>query len=105
MRILLGANGFPFYAALSGPDHCTTPTRVGTPGHIRVTHPYRGTTTTMKKSDHQRRNTLSENVIRRNGFRGEGAPTRGGGVVDARAALRNRNLFPEGISRWGGMTR
>src|SRR6478752_4175828 len=26
-------------------------------------HPYRRTTTTMKKSDHQRRNTLSENVI------------------------------------------
>src|SRR6478752_4234392 len=26
-------------------------------------HPYRRTTTTMKRSDHQRRNTLSENVI------------------------------------------
>src|SRR6476619_2181525 len=29
-------------APLSGPDHCTTPTRVGTPGHMRVPTPTEG---------------------------------------------------------------
>src|SRR5690242_21557389 len=48
--------------ALSGPDHRTTPKRVGTGTHA-CAHPCRRTTTTMKKSDHQRRNPLSENVI------------------------------------------
>lgn len=48
----------------------------------------------MKTSDHQRRNTLSENVIHvGTGFVAKERPTRGGGVVDARAALRNKRTY------------
>jgi hypothetical protein len=47
----------------------------------------------MKRSDHQRENSERECNRRGYGFRAEGAPTRGGGVVDARVALRNKRLI------------
>jgi pimeloyl-ACP methyl ester carboxylesterase len=37
-----GSMDFRSIPALSGPDHCTTPTRVGTPGHMRVPTPTEG---------------------------------------------------------------
>src|SRR5215208_7123323 len=102
MRIPLGSMDFCSFPALSGPHHCTTPTRVGTPGHP-CAHPYQRTTTTMKTSDHQRRNTLSENVIHvGTGFVAKERPH----VVEALSTLGphfvTRDLFPERISRWGG---
>jgi hypothetical protein len=63
MRIALGINGFPFYPGIIGsrPLHDADARR--NTGTHACAHPYRRTTTTMKKSDHQRRTTLSENVI------------------------------------------
>jgi hypothetical protein len=66
-------------------------------------HPYRRTTTTMKRSDHQTRNTLSENVIHVGTcFVAKERPN----VVEASSTLGphfvTRDLFPERISRGVG---
>jgi len=42
MRLPSGLMDFRSIPALSGPGHCTTPTRVGTPGHMRVPTPTEG---------------------------------------------------------------
>ena len=91
MRIPLGINGFPFYPRIIGsrPLHDADARR--NTGTHACAHPYRRTTTTMKKSD--TKYFERECDPRGYGFRGEGAPTRGGGVVDARAALRNKRLI------------
>ncbi len=106
MRIPLGINGFPFYPRIIGsrPLHDADARR--NTGTHACAHPYRRTTTTMKKSDHQRRNTLSENVIHvGTGFVAKERPH----VVEALSTLGphfvTRDFFPERISRWGGMTR
>ena len=94
MRIPLGINGFPFYPRIIGsrPLHDADARR--NTGTHACAHPYRRTTTTMKRSDHQRRKYSERECDPRGyGFRGEGAPTRGGGVVDARAALRNKRTY------------
>lgn len=93
MRIPLGINGFPIHPRIIGSRRLRDADARRNTGTHACAYPYRRTTTTMKTSDHQRRNTLSENAIPPGcGFGGEGAPTRGG-VVDARAALHNKKTF------------
>jgi len=106
MRIPLGINGFPFYPGIIGsrPLHDADARR--NTGTHTCAHSYRGTTTAMKNSDPQRRNTLSENVIHvGTGFVAKKRPH----VVEVLSTLGppfvTRDLFPERSSRWGGMTR
>ena len=96
MRIPLGINGFPFYPRIIGsrPLHDADARR--NTGTHACAHPYRPTTTTMKKSDHQRRNTLSENVIHvGTGFVARERPH----VVEALSTLGPHFVTRELISR------
>jgi hypothetical protein len=98
MRIPLGINGFPFYPRIIGsrPLHDADARR--NTGTHACAHPYRPTATTMKKSDHQRRNTLSENVIHvGTGFVAKERPH----VVEALSTLGPHFVTRELISRKG----
>ena len=106
MRIPLGINGFPFYPRIIGSRPLRDADARRNTGTHACAHPYRPTATTMKKSDHQRRNTLSENVIHvGTGF----VAKERAHVVEVLSTLGphfvTRDFFPVRISRWGGMTR
>src|SRR6185295_1951002 len=105
MRIPLGINGFPIHPRIIGSRRLRDADARRNTGTHACAYPYRRTTTTMKTSDHQRRNTLSENAIPP----GAGLAAKERPHVAALSTLElhsiTRKLFPERISRSVGMMR